>query len=78
MESSVAITNASLTLSAATLPATAGYIETVQPDYTYTDNDQDATRTFTWYKSALYDESTGTLVACPISRNDIDFDEDGT
>ena len=70
MESSVAITNASLTLSAATLPATAGYIETVQPDYTYTDNDQDATRTFTWYKGA--DVSTGTLLPVP-SQESVDL-----
>lgn len=70
MESSVAITNASLTLSEATLPAAAGYIETVQPDYTYTDNDQDATRTFTWYKGA--DVSTGTLLPVP-SQESVDL-----
>ncbi len=66
METSVVITNASLTLSAATLSETAGYIETIQPEYTYIDADQDATRTFTWYKGI--DVSTGTLL--PVSSQE--------
>jgi hypothetical protein len=66
MESSVVITNASLTLSSVTLASEAGYIETIQPVYTFNDADNNASRTFTWYKGS--DVTSGTLL--PVSSQE--------